>query len=334
MLERQHKPVSLFSTLILVASGSLLAVPTHAQEGDKPVEIKKTFEPVLRVAKLTTKEDDNQPGNVATNGSEEKGPRLAENTELPKATPATAAAKPHPLDRAISFAYESLDDMRDNVSDYTATLCKVERVNGRLSEPCYIKLKIRCPREKDNGKKSPFSVYMSFLKPVDTTGREVIWVDGRNDGKLMAHEGKGLLAMKTFHLEPDSMIAMKGQRYPIYDIGIENLIEKLIEKAERDKQTGPCEVTYREGIKINKRECRLIELIHEHPHPTHDFHRARVFIDEELNLPCRYEAYDWPATKGGKPQLIEAYTYFNIKTNVGLTDKDFDPENPGYHFPN
>ena len=57
-------------------------------------------------------------------------------------------------------------------------------------------LKIRCGRDTDQGHQ-PFSVYMKFLKPRAVAGREVIWVKGQNDNKLIAHEG-GLLGVKTF----------------------------------------------------------------------------------------------------------------------------------------
>ncbi len=35
---------------------------------------------------------------------------------------------------------------------------------------------------------------------------------------------------------------------------------------------------------------------------------------------------------GGQPQLLEEYTYLNVKLNVGLTDADFDDKNPEYNF--
>ncbi len=52
----------------------------------------------------------------------------------------------------------------------------------------------------------------------------------------------------------------------------------------------------------------------------------------ELNVPIRYESYDWPTEKGGEPILVEEYTYLNLKLNNGLTDLDFDVNNPKYQF--
>ena len=62
------------------------------------------------------------------------------------------------------------------------------------------------------------------------------------------------------------------------------------------------------------------------------FHLARIFIDDELQVPIRYAAYLWPAREGGKPVLDEEYTYLNLKLNNGFTDRDFDYRNEKYRF--
>ncbi len=37
-------------------------------------------------------------------------------------------------------------------------------------------------------------------------------------------------------------------------------------------------------------------------------------------------------TPGDKPELLEAYTYLDLKINPGFTDMDFNPKNPDYGF--
>ena len=59
---------------------------------------------------------------------------------------------------------------------------------------------------------------------------------------------------------------------------------------------------------------------------------ARIVIDTECDVPVHYEAYEWPA-KGQKPFLSETYSYYDLKLDIGLTDRDFDPDNPEYAFP-
>ena len=129
-------------------------------------------------------------------------------------------------------------------------------------------------------------------------------------------------------LKPDGVLAMQGQRYPITDIGIENLVDKLIERATREKMSDPTgettQVRFIEGAKINGRSCLVIEVMHPVQKPCYDFYLARVFIDDQLQVPVRYAAYTWPTTPGGKPQLEEAYTYLDLRLNVGLQANDFD----------
>ena len=51
-----------------------------------------------------------------------------------------------------------------------------------------------------------------------------------------------------------------------------------------------------------------------------------------MSMPIRFEKYSWPPTPDGEPVLEEEYTYLRVKTNVGLTDQDFDIGNPEYRF--
>ncbi len=155
------------------------------------------------------------------------------------------------------------------------------------------------------------------------------YVENANNGKMVAHEGKGFKkAFGNVWLKPDGILAMQGQRYPLTDIGIETLVDKLIEKGTRDIKSDPegvlTDVRFIEGAKINGRSCLVIEVTHPVQKSYFDFHIARIFIDDQMQVPVRYAAYSWPATRGGKPVLEEAYTYLNLKLNVGLSDNDFD----------
>ncbi len=234
----------------------------------------------------------------------------------------SAAPGEHPLMPTLRWAKGGLEEM-GKIQDYSCTFVKRERINGELNEPEYAYLKVR---------HQPFSVYMYFVGPKKIKGREVLYVEGKNDGKLIAHEGGGILPI-TVRLKPDSFLAMRGNRYPITHLGIKNLAEKLVERANQDKELGaPVEVKFFKGAKIDKRSVTCIQVTHPERHPKHTFYQARVFVDDELHVPIRYEAYDWPAEKGGKPQLIEEYTYLKLDVNKGYTDEDFDEDNPNYGF--
>jgi len=237
---------------------------------------------------------------------------------------AAAAVAEHPLEPALKIAQQGLANIAAKIQDYSATMVKRERIDGVLGEHEYMFCKVR---------HEPFSVYLSFLAPEAVKGQEVIYVNGQNDDNILAHAGSGVRAMVGMvSLKPSSMLAMQGNRYPITELGVENLTRRLVEVAEHDKQFGECEVNFFPGAKVNGRVCTCIQVTHPVPRRNFRFHLARVFIDDELTIPVRYEAYDWPQEPGGQPVLMEEYTYMNVQINQGFTDLDFDPRNPAYKF--
>jgi hypothetical protein len=328
------------SALIVFDSSPVAFAQVAAVASDESVaeaEEKDTIEPVFRVSKLNREKTPAKLASSVAVVEAVPNTNLVPELLMPEAaagdspTAAKSATQSHPLDKAIALATEGLANMRASVSDYSAILVKRERVNGVLSSPSYMRVKVRCPRKTEAGN-TPFSVYMKFLKPRKCAGREVIWVEGQDDNKLCVHEA-GIMGMKRLHLDPDGWLAMQNNKYPVYDVGLENLMIKLIEKAERDKNAGMCEVQYRDDVELMKRKCSLIELRHHERKAPYDFHKAQVFIDEELNLPIRFVSYDWPKCPGAEPELIEEYTYAKIALNQGFTDLDFSPDNPAYKYP-
>ena len=268
-----------------------------------------------------------QPNAGGQQPSPQRPYRLAERSVVaqPPVPNSHGAAQPqeHPLMPALRWAYSGVENI-EKIQDYSATLVKRERINGKLAEPEYMFAKVR---------HNPFSVYLYFLGPPTLKGREVIYVDGQNNGKMWAHTtGLQDSLVGTVSLAPDSMLAMRGQRYPLTELGILNLVRRLVEVAEQDIKYGECEVKFFKGATINKRSCTCIQVMHPIPRRNFLFHLARIFIDDELNVPLRYEAYDWPKKAGDKPELIEEYTYLNLKLNNGFTDADFDIRNPNYNF--
>jgi hypothetical protein len=230
----------------------------------------------------------------------------------------------HPLMPALRLAKYGVNHIDTTIKDYSCTLVKRERIGDTLGDHEYIFTKVR---------HEPFSVYMFFLGPATMKGREVVFVNGANNNKLTAHEGgkRGKL-LPTVQIEPTSFLAMRNQRYPITEVGVRTLTSRLIEVAEKDSQFGECEVKFFKGAKINGRVATCIEVAHPVPRQNFLYHQARIFIDEELQIPVRFESYAWPARAGEQPPLLEEYTYMNMKLNNGFTDADFSDRNPEYNF--
>ncbi len=251
---------------------------------------------------------------------------LEQNSEAAELDP-----NAHALDPVIAFARDVLESMKANVVDYTAVMIKRERVGGRVSDESRMRMKIR-NRVPDGPNKKGLSVYLKFEEPKAKAGREVIWIENENENKLIAHE-TGFKNWTRLYLDPNGMLAMMGNRYPITEVGLSRMVEKLIEKGIEDREKGDCRVDVVDGQKIGDRPCRLIQVVHPEQDDKFDFHIAQIFIDTERNIPLRYAAFLWPDDKGQEPPLEEEYTYLNVELNVGLTDADFDPDNDNYDYP-
>ncbi|MGH7192768.1 MAG: DUF1571 domain-containing protein, partial [Candidatus Saccharimonadales bacterium] len=132
---------------------------------------------------------------------------------------ATPVGDADELDRALALARKSLDTLK-TIRDYQCVFQRQERVGGKLLEETRMEMKVR---------QKPFSIYMRFVEPASSAGQEVIYVEGRNDGKLLAHTTGLAQAVGTVALDPNGMLAMRGGRYPITEAGMTRLVEKLLE---------------------------------------------------------------------------------------------------------
>jgi hypothetical protein len=237
--------------------------------------------------------------------------------------PATQQLPEHPMLPVLRWA-QGTHQALGQIKDYSCTFVKRELVDGELGEHQYMFAKVR---------HQPFSVYLYFLGPADLKGREVIYVEGRNDGHLLAHTtGLQDTIVGTLSLKPDSPRAMQGNRHPITRFGMRNLVGRMIELSEQAVQVNESEVRYFPGAKVNNRTCTCMQFSALRRRPGNEHYLRRLFVDDELKLPVRYESYGWPAQEGGQPPLLEEYTYMDLKLNNGFTDLDFDPRNSSYRF--
>ena len=49
-----------------------------------------------------------------------------------------------------------------------------------------------------------------------------------------------------------------------------------------------------------------------------------VYVDKETKLPVRFEAYDQPKSGAAAGDLLEAYSFSDLKLNAGLGENTFD----------
>ena len=204
------------------------------------------------------------------------------------------------------------------VKDYTATFRRQEMVRGELRPNEAIFLKFR----------EPMQVYMKVLDG-PSKGREAIYVGGRDGNRVLVHEPGGISSHFTVLLATDSPYVMERNRHTAEEIGIGYMTELITSNFERAGRAGDLEVRDLGTQTEDGRTLRVFEgILPSNPTKNYYGYRATVAIDEEWKLPVAVKVYDWD------DKLVENYHYSDIRVNVGLSDKDFDPANPDYNFPN
>ena len=209
------------------------------------------------------------------------------------------------------------------VTDYCCTFTKRERLECGQQTPRHVlTMKARV---------APESFYFKYKSP--KAGREAIYIAGRNEGKALVHDvGLGKLLAGTLHLDPKGSMAMEDCRHPITEAGLGHMIDTIIKHWDAELTPGESRVKIAKDASLGDRPCTQIESMHPARRPGFLFHIVRVSIDQELGLPTRFEAYDWPTKPGAAPELVEEYSFEDMKLNVGLCERDFDPQNRSYTF--
>lgn len=234
----------------------------------------------------------------------------------------------HPMAQLVPWANEGLQTFNAKIKDYSCVMIKRERIAGKLQDSSTLYMKIR---------EEPFSIYVKYLKPDKKAGVEALYRKGYHNNQLLGHD-VGLRALAgSLWLDPNGSLAMAGQKYPITDGGIPNLVRKMMETVSLDMKNDPQgKETFvkfvEDGGNIDGRPCIRVDVMHPVKRSCYRFHRAEILLDKEWGIPVRYAAWMWPETPGGKPVLDEEFTYTKLRFNCGFTDWDFNEKNKEYKF--
>jgi hypothetical protein len=251
---------------------------------------------------------------------------------------ATTARKPvlpqaeqavnHPLLPVVKYAKERLADVQRRVRDYSCRLVKRESIEGQLQEYQYVDVWVR--EGSRNGKQvSPMSVLLEYLSPADVKGRKVLYVENQNDNKLLVRRGGKRYAYVVTSLDPRGNTARHESVVPVTEVSFERLIRGMMERVEKDLEldpTGANTQVQSATAKVNQRPCQVIRIVHPARQEGLVYHMANVYVDTELQVPVRIEAYDWPEETGTEPPLLAEYTYTSLKLNQNLSDDMFRAE--------
>ncbi len=213
--------------------------------------------------------------------------------------------------------------------DYTAQFTKRELVGGELLGEQTMSMKLR---------HVPFSIYLKWRD--HDTGREVMYVDGVNDGKMLVHAGGWKARLPAILMLPDSSLAMHESRYPITRAGLLALAGTIIEYNAKDlelKNFSSCRQL--EDQTVGDRQCCCYVLEYRSRESSKEYRKSITMIDREWCVPLYIKNFGWPNEDAApvdgdldEATLIEHYTYSDVKFRTSLSSLDFDQTNGDYGF--
>lgn len=231
-------------------------------------------------------------------------------------SPARAAETPP----EVRAQLERLRKASDKLQQYTYVFRRHEWVDGSQQAPQVMAVKFR----------KPFDVYMTWTGEV-YTGRELIYRQGWNDGKLHVHPAPGAL-VPSLNLDPKGKLAMRGSRHGIEMIDISNVVALILDQTDRLDANPDLSATFtsqgREVINGEASSCLRIDLPKEQD-PGLYARRVDLCASDTTDLLTRVRAWD---LEDGEVRKVEDYEFRDVRTSPGLTDADFDPDNPAYGF--
>lgn len=189
----------------------------------------------------------------------------------------------------------------------------------------------------DDGKPLPnLTMLLKFMKPGrvylkslagDSKDREILYNPDVDKERLWVHNGS--FPKVTICLDPKGALATDCVGRTINDTGFGFILDIMDQTIKRAREHPADKVVFLDmgQWEVFGRPARCIAAeMPQDPARGYYGHRARVCFDQETFLPYKVTIWDH------KDRLREDYGYADVKLNVGLTDKDFDPENPAYHF--
>ena len=257
------------------------------------------------------------------------------NLTAQKVTPDAAAENLTPEQLAERNLAKKLELLQKGIAflkstpDYTAQFTKRELVGSEMLEEQTMSIKVR---------HAPFSVYLKWHDY--DIGREVMYVDGVNDGQMLVKAGGWKSKLPALSMAPDSSLAMKEARYPITKAGLLELAVSIISYNSEDlkiKNFSNCQQM--EDQVIGERTCACFVLEYKDRDASKEYRKSVTLIDKEWGVPLLIKNFGWPnedlalnEETMDEDTLIEHYTYSDVKFRSSLTAADFDHQNEDYGF--
>ena len=204
----------------------------------------------------------------------------------------------------------------EKVKDYTAIYHLQFMNDDQVGERQTVFLKFR----------KPLSIYLKWIAEPNQ-GREILLDQQHTDGRMLVRTS--FFPYLCFKLDPHGSLAMSGRRHAVTDVGLGYIIKMVqqVVSLARSRPEDRVEFYDLGQGTLFGRSCQILEAVTP-PGQKAGYigNRVRLWIDQELCLPIKVSVWD------DQERLVEDYAYQNTRLNLGLTEKDFSPDNPDHNF--
>ena len=223
---------------------------------------------------------------------------------------------------------KTVEHFSKDVTDYTGTFFKQERINDKICDPQEIDFKF---------KTKPHSIFMEWKNNPGKIDK-LLYVENANDNKALLHPRGVFSWIKSVKRAPNDKDIMKSTLKPCTEFGFEKIAKSML-KEFKDYNvkfiSSPCHsleggnpalksLAEGEANSEHTQICTIIkfELSTDNPKkgsPT----KVTVTYDTNIHAPIERIAYN------KQNLLMYSYTYKNLKFNTNLTDKNFTQKATG-----
>jgi Protein of unknown function (DUF1571) len=227
---------------------------------------------------------------------------------------ASVAETPKPADvlgEMLSEARTACAKLRD----YSGTYTRQERINGSLSAQQIGEMKMRV---------NPVGVYVHFAIPDAVSGMEVGYTGAKRNAKVLYKKAGPAGQKGLMKLDPADPKFLADNRHPVTEWGMGPILETIATATAREKSLNNPVETYTSDYQFAKRNVTKYEILCRRPHALRYAARMVVYLDKETKLPIRFEAYDEPKNGALVGELLEVYSFTDLKFNTGLGENIFD----------
>lgn len=213
----------------------------------------------------------------------------------------------------VAFLQHALRRYERDVQGYRCLLVKTERVNGRLLSE---------ERVRSSYREKPYSVLMVWEKGAGKASR-TLYVEGENDGKLLA-KPSGLLSLTgTWSRRVDDADAVAASRYPITQFGLKAGMRRTLAAWQAAQKRGDLKVIFHgeeSPPQYGGRPCWKLQRV-GYPAPEDGGVTESTFwFDKESWL----QTGSYVTGEGG--QLVGRYAFLELELNPAFDADTFTPK--------